>query len=118
MYYISKLNHLAGWGTTSFEGMPSNSLLQADILIMNVCQYIYDFDSRKQICAGNYQYSKDTCQGDSGGPLMYEVNGQWMVNGVVSYGDECAKLYRPGVYTRVSHYIPWIRKMTSALAGK
>jgi len=108
---------VAGWGTTSFEGMPSDSLRQANVLIMDACQ-VYDFYSTKQICAGNYQYTKDSCQGDSGGPLMYEVNGQWIVSGVVSYGDECAKLDRPGVYTRISYYVPWIRSQISTLSGK
>jgi secreted trypsin-like serine protease len=109
---------VAGWGTTSFEGNLSDDLLQANVLVMDVCQYVYDFDVRKQICAGNPQYTKDSCQGDSGGPLMYEVNGQWTLSGVVSYGDECAKLYYPGVYTRVSYYTPWIRSVISALSGK
>lgn len=109
---------LAGWGTTSFEGLPSDNLRQANIRIMTMCQYVYSFDSTKQICAGLDDYSKDSCQGDSGGPLMYEVNGQWVVSGVVSYGDECAKLYRPGVYARVSYYLPWIRRITSTLSGK
>jgi len=98
--------------------MPSNSLLQANILIMDICKYVYRFDERRQICAGNYQYSKDSCQGDSGGPLMYEVNGRWTVSGIVSFGDECAKFYRPGVYTRVSYFLPWIRRITSTLFGK
>jgi secreted trypsin-like serine protease len=98
--------------------MLSDSLLQTNVLIMDICKQVYNFDERKQICAGNYQYSKDSCQGDSGGPLMYQVNGQWIVSGIVSYGDECAKLYRPGVYTRVSYYVPWIQKVTSTLSGK
>jgi secreted trypsin-like serine protease len=118
LHFIFELNYLAGWGTTSFEGSLSDVLLQANVLVMDVCQYVYDFDVRKQICAGNPQYTKDSCQGDSGGPLMYEVNGQWTLSGVVSYGDECAKLYYPGVYTRVSYYTPWIRSVISALSGK
>ncbi len=85
---------------------------------MDVCRYVYHFDPRKQICAGTHQYSKDACQGDSGGPLMYEVRGQWVVSGVVNYGDECAKIYRPGVYARVSFYLPWIRSAISVLSGK
>jgi secreted trypsin-like serine protease len=83
---------------------------------MNNCQSVYydaKFDQRKQVCAGTYQYTKDACQGDSGGPLMYEVNGQWMISGVVSYGDECAKEGSPGVYARVSYYLPWIQNTIS-----
>jgi secreted trypsin-like serine protease len=84
---------------------------------MDYCQYVYDYDNTKQMCAGNPQYNKDSCQGDSGGPLMYESNGSWIVSGVVSYGDECAKKDRPGVYARVSYYLPWIRSVTGSSSG-
>jgi len=73
---------------------------------------------KKQLCAGNSQYTKDSCQGDSGGPLVYDANGNWTVSGVVSYGDECAKLHRPGVYARVSYYLPWIKNIISSSSGK
>jgi secreted trypsin-like serine protease len=86
---------------------------------MDTCRQVYyPYDERSQLCAGNYQYTKDTCQGDSGGPLMYQANGQWIVSGVVSYGDECAKPNYPGVYTRVSYYVTWIQTMSSRLSGK
>ena len=86
---------------------------------MDVCKHVYPYyDQNKQLCAGNYQYSRDSCQGDSGGPLMSEANGQWTVSGVVSFGDECAKVNKPGVYARVSYYLPWIQNSISVLSGK
>ena len=112
------MNNLAGWGTTAFQGQSPDALRQANIQIMDYCKYVYNYDNSKQMCAGNQQYTKDSCQGDSGGPLMYEVNGQWIVSGVVSYGDECAKINKPGVYARVSYYLPWIRSMLASSAGK
>lgn len=87
-------------------------------MIMDQCKHVYQFDERKQLCAGNHRYDKDSCQGDSGGPLVHEVNGKWVLSGVVSYGDECAKVNRPGVYARVSHYIPWIKSVIAQLSGK
>jgi len=107
---------LAGWGTTSFQGETSPVLKQTSLHTMpDRCGQIYrNYNNQKQMCAGAYGGGRDTCQGDSGGPLMYESNEQWFLNGVVSYGYECARDGYPGVYARVSYYLPWIRSITSA----
>ena len=56
----------------------------------------------------------DTCQGDSGGPLMmFTTSNQWVLVGLTSYGDGCARANAMGVYTRVAAYQDWIRQTTS-----
>jgi len=53
----------------------------------------------------------DTCQGDSGGPLFFinESTNQSVLVGITSWGVSCGYLGFPGVYTRVSAFLEWIR---------
>ncbi|KAG8035025.1 hypothetical protein G9C98_005448 [Cotesia typhae] len=63
-----------------------------------------------QLCAG--EEGKDTCQGDSGGPLV-NINDQhhcmYNVIGITSLGRLCGS-FIPGIYTRVSNYVPWLEQ--------
>ena len=83
---------------------------------LNTCSRAYSQVQRvdigsKQVCAG--RGSTDTCTGDSGGPMMVpDRSGSWSVVGITSFGVECAREDFPGVYTRVSEYLQWIRSNT------
>ncbi|UYV78011.1 TMPRSS11D [Cordylochernes scorpioides] len=67
------------------------------------------------MCAGYDSGGLDSCervcvQGDSGGPLMVqrEDDERWVLAGTVSHGIRCADPHLPGVYMRVSAYLPWL----------
>ncbi|KAA0197334.1 hypothetical protein HAZT_HAZT001613 [Hyalella azteca] len=65
------------------------------------------------LCAGFAQGGRDACQGDSGGPLMSPVfnpgeQTKYYLVGVVSLGFRCAEPGYPGIYSKVSHFMPWI----------
>ncbi|KAM3916894.1 transmembrane protease serine 9-like [Leptodactylus fuscus] len=51
----------------------------------------------------------DMYHGDSGGPLVCKVKGAWYQAGIVSWGEDCALPYRPGVYTLTTVYQSWIQ---------
>nr|ALX00077.1 serine protease snake [Melanoplus sanguinipes] len=66
------------------------------------------------LCAGEPKGGKDTCQGDSGGPLQVSLQEPYCMYGLVgvtSFGKFCGFQNSPAVYSRVSHYVPWIESV-------
>lgn len=52
-------------------------------------------------------------KGDSGGPLVVErSDGRWQLIGTVSSGIKCAFPRLPGIYMRITHFLPWIKNIT------
>ncbi|KAM3958875.1 LOW QUALITY PROTEIN: clip domain serine protease 4 [Aphomia sociella] len=111
---------ITGWGTTEFRGPSATHLqaLQLPVVSTEFCaeaysQYKAQKIDEKVICAG-YKGGKDACQGDSGGPLMQPIwdpsdyTTYFYQIGVVSYGKKCAEAGFPGVYSRVTYFVPWL----------
>ncbi|CAL8101304.1 unnamed protein product [Orchesella dallaii] len=104
----------AGWGTTSYESSISNTLLKVSvpIVINEICGNVYNL-TNTQFCAG--ENGKDSCQGDSGGPFL--CNNRNVICGIVSYGIGCGSPNYPGVYTKVSSHVDWIKTAEFASSG-
>lgn len=63
--------------------------------------------------------NKSFSKGDSGGPLVAQrFDGRWELVGIVSHGINCAAPSKPGVYTRLTHFLGWIEKITTILDKK
>lgn len=106
---------VSGWGRLHFQGREATRLqkLQVPYVDRTRCKQ----SSREHVtpymfCAGFQTEAKDSCQGDSGGPHATPYNGTWFLTGIVSWGEECAKDGKYGIYTRVARYYQWISKTT------
>ncbi|XP_061196066.1 neurotrypsin-like isoform X1 [Saccostrea echinata] len=109
---------VAGWGNTGSTDASKTMVLQEakiPLLGNDVCKSIYRQLTDNMMCGGYVFGGIDTCQGDSGGPLSCRRNGRWEVGGVISWGNGCAQVMKPGVYTRAKPYLQWI---TDTLLGK
>ena len=102
-----------GFGRTSEGGSGSNRLMEVDIPVISNFQCSLSYQSHvtgNMICAG--KWGKDSCHGDSGGPLMWYKYFTFCLTGIVSFGKGCGRFGYPGVYTRVTKYLYWIKTNT------
>ncbi|NXP58126.1 MCT1A protease, partial [Chloropsis cyanopogon] len=95
---------IAGWGLID-EDRATNKLFETKVSIYSrrKCTLFYPHLDSGMVCAGSFHELKDSSQGDSGGPLVCNEVAQ----GIVSFGYDSP----PGVYTRISNYLPWIKKV-------
>ncbi|XP_058256159.1 granzyme K-like [Hemibagrus wyckioides] len=112
---------VAGWGETKkqqrFES-PIYDLMEADVSIINITVCKEEWAKVRTrlpdniLCAGGYKSKSGACQGDSGGPLV--CNG--VAVGIVSfnYDNYCEYPDVPNVYTEISPYVDWIKKVIEA----
>ncbi|CAG0886005.1 unnamed protein product [Darwinula stevensoni] len=118
-----------GWGKDAWGtgGSYQNILKEVDVPLIphHECERAlrntrlgYDFQLHPGfLCAGGEQ-GKDACKGDGGGPLVCEAgNGIYQLTGVVSWGIGCGTPGVPGVYVKVSQYLPWIQSITQGPYG-
>ncbi|KAM4525410.1 urokinase-type plasminogen activator-like [Odontesthes bonariensis] len=88
---------------------------QVNLISDDVCaqkDYYGNMITDSMFCAGRPDWSQDACEGDSGGPLVCEVGDRLFLFGVISWGDGCANVNRPGVYARVTNFNKWIAEKT------
>ncbi|XP_073537715.1 hyaluronan-binding protein 2 [Phyllobates terribilis] len=106
-----KICDISGWGMT--EKGRTAYLLDASVQVISEtnCSDPKSYGKlidASMLCAGVPEGGIDACQGDSGGPLACELDGQTKVAGVVSWGEKCGVKDKPGVYTHVYRFLPWI----------
>ena len=109
---------VVGWGLIDLNGSTPQVLQKLELAVEDdlQCEDEYRaklrgfFVERSQLCASGVIEGTDACKGDSGGPLSYvgEDNRARIV-GVTSFGTIKCDSSFPGVYTRVTVNVDWIR---------
>ena len=111
-----------GWGKSNYSSDFKRSLQQVKVPIVSpsICENRNNnifpkvhVSTSHNICAG---FGKDSpeygCSGDSGGPLLsMSDNGQWKVDGIMSWGDPSCESDSKDTYTvftNVARYEKWI----------
>ncbi|NWY90297.1 DDN1 protein, partial [Loxia curvirostra] len=106
--------HVSGWGRISLRwNITSDVLREVELKVQNeeICeQHFHNYQRQSMICVGAENRNKGVYMGDSGGPLVCNKK----AHGIVSYGPE-HNLF-PEVFTRISHFEPWIRKQLRRFA--
>jgi len=127
-FSIKQKCFVSGWGR--LDSSKNNVMfptvlnhVQVDIIDQKVCKQDDWLGSKVQesmICAGKAEGKRDACQGDSGGPLSCFDNKHqvWKLAGVVSWGIGCGLPKKPGVYSKISYFLPWISKTIEAESKK
>ncbi|KAM9121561.1 granzyme B-like [Pangshura tecta] len=102
---------VAGWGRISLNTMQTSSILhevELEVMEDETCQedrlLQHYYKPSKMMCAGDPAEDKASSTGDSGGPLVCDE----VAHGIISFGKNDGS--PPRVFTRVSAYIPWIKK--------
>ncbi|XP_070269879.1 mastin-like [Myotis yumanensis] len=107
---------VTGWGDIAFQEPlpPPENLQEVEVPIVanEFCRRQYRMIEEDikddMLCAGSRVRVRGTCHGDSGGPLVCKWRETWVQVGVVSWGHKSCLPKFPGVYARVTSFLPWI----------
>ena len=104
-----------GWGREEENATEYSDVLrevEVNLVSKEVCNSNISYNGaihERYLCAGFQGGGKDSCGGDSGGPLACQnEDGRFVLTGVVSWGEGCARANKYGVYFDVRYMLPFI----------
>ena len=114
-FATSKTCFATGWGKQDENAAEYSDVLrevEVELVSKEVCNSNISYNgllNERFLCAGFQAGGKDACGGDSGGPLACQIeNGSFVLTGVVSWGEGCARANKYGVYLDVRYMLPFI----------
>ncbi|KAG7211723.1 hypothetical protein KM043_010969 [Ampulex compressa] len=113
--YTGAMATVVGWGRTGESKPVSDELRKVSLPILSQeeCDragYQKNRITENMFCAGYLEGERDACFGDSGGPLHVKGTfGHLEVIGIISWGRGCARPNFPGIYTKLTNYLGWLK---------
>ncbi|XP_071859986.1 trypsin 3A1-like isoform X1 [Bombus fervidus] len=113
--YTGATATVIGWGRTGENEPVSNELRRVNLPILsqeecNQAGYQKNRVNENMFCAGYLAGDHDACFGDSGGPLHVKGTfGHLEIVGIISWGRGCARPNFPGIYTKLTNYLGWLK---------
>nr|XP_034171026.1 coagulation factor X-like [Osmia lignaria] len=113
--YTGATATVIGWGRTGENQPVSDELRKVNLPILSQeeCDqagYQKQRITENMFCAGYLEGERDACFGDSGGPLHVKGTfGHLEVIGIISWGRGCARPNFPGIYTKLTNYLGWLK---------
>ena len=111
-----------GWGKQVENATVYSDVLrevEVNLVSKEICNSNISYNGtihERYLCAGFQAGGKDSCVGDSGGPLACQKDdGSFILSGIVTWGEGCARANKYGVYLDVRYMLPFIE---STLHGK
>ena len=110
----------AGWGFTVGGDQSSGAAvlqqISDKILPRRQCQMSgMPVNVRYHLCLGDG--AQNTCNGDSGGPLVCLAGKQWVLAGVVSFGEKRCIAGKPCVFMKTGPFRRWILQKIKTFSG-
>ena len=107
--------YVTGWGHLQWNTTKPDILREAKVRLVppSICNRIESYNGTihgRALCAGFEEGGVDACQYDSGGPLSCEHGGRFYLTGLVSWGHECARPHKYGVYANMFVVTSWVEK--------
>ena len=108
--------YVTGWGHTQWNGTQPDILREAKVRLVprKICNKALSYNGtihNRALCAGFEEGGVDACQYDSGGPLSCQDHGRFYLTGIVSWGHECARPHKYGVYANMFRLTSWVKNM-------
>ncbi|XP_077294825.1 trypsin-like [Arctopsyche grandis] len=111
-----------GWGSPQVDKCLTRNLRELTLKIIDIknCSASYPdkFTSNNMICGKRlnsakylFENRRTICRGDIGGPLRENENNTLI--GIISWGNGCANINNPIVFTNVMKYMDWINSNLS-----